>query len=62
MPAPITAQQIREYVNTFEWFREPAKQGYLEAAIDRLTHTQRTILAHLDIPLPWPETINKADK
>ncbi len=27
--------------------------------LDRLTHTQRTILAHLDIPLPWPEMINK---
>jgi Domain of unknown function (DUF4277)/Transposase DDE domain len=24
--------------------------------IDRLTPTQRLILAHLDIPLPWPET------
>jgi hypothetical protein len=23
--------------------------------LDRLTPTQRTILAHLDIPLPWPE-------
>lgn len=23
--------------------------------LDRLTTTQRTILAHLDIPLPWPE-------
>jgi hypothetical protein len=27
-------------------------------ALDRLTHTQRAILAHLDIPLPWPEKIN----
>jgi len=26
--------------------------------LDRLTPTQRTILAHLDIPLPWPEKIN----
>ena len=26
--------------------------------LDRLTPTQRTILAHLDIPLPWPEAIN----
>jgi len=25
--------------------------------LDRLTTIQRTILAHLDIPLPWPETI-----
>ncbi len=23
--------------------------------LDRLTQVQRTILAHLDIPLPWPE-------
>ena len=29
--------------------------------LDRLTHTQRSILAHLDIPLPWPEMINKAE-
>jgi len=35
----ITTKQIREFVDTFEWFREPAKQGYLEAAIDRLAHT-----------------------
>jgi Domain of unknown function (DUF4277)/Transposase DDE domain len=27
--------------------------------LDRLTHTQRAILAHLDIPLPWPEMINQ---
>jgi hypothetical protein len=26
--------------------------------LDRLTPTQRAILAHLDIPLPWPEKIN----
>ncbi|HKE97831.1 MAG TPA: methyltransferase domain-containing protein [Actinomycetes bacterium] len=52
MPAPITAQQIREYVNTFEWFREPAKQGYLEAAIDRLTHTLNVIPR-----LPDPERV-----
>ncbi len=26
--------------------------------LDRLTPTQRLILAHLDIPLPWPETHN----
>ena len=24
--------------------------------LDRLTPIQRLILAHLDIPLPWPET------
>jgi hypothetical protein len=30
--------------------------------LDRLTHTQRTILAHLDIPLPWPEMIAKAQE
>ena len=24
--------------------------------LDRLTTVQRLILAHLDIPLPWPET------
>jgi hypothetical protein len=30
--------------------------------LDRLTHTQRAILAHLDIPLPWPETINQAEE
>ncbi len=29
--------------------------------LDRLTPTQRTILAHLDIPLPWPEMIEKAE-
>jgi transposase len=29
--------------------------------LDRLNHTQRTILAHLDIPLPWPEMVNKAE-
>jgi hypothetical protein len=29
--------------------------------LDRLTPAQRTILAHLDIPLPWPETINKVE-
>jgi hypothetical protein len=29
--------------------------------LDRLTHTQRTILAHLDIPLPWPEMIDRAE-
>lgn len=23
--------------------------------LDRLTRVQRTILAHLNIPLPWPE-------
>lgn len=28
--------------------------------LDQLTHTQRTILAHLDIPLPWPEMVTKA--
>jgi hypothetical protein len=26
--------------------------------LDRLTPTQRVILAHLDIPLPWPENTN----
>lgn len=26
--------------------------------LDRLTRVQRTILAHLDIPLPWPENAN----
>jgi transposase len=26
--------------------------------LDRLTQVQRTILAHLDIPLPWPEKTN----
>lgn len=31
-------------------------------ALDRLTHTQRAVLAHLDIPLPWPEMINPADE
>jgi hypothetical protein len=30
--------------------------------LDRLTHAQRTILAHLDIPLPWPEMITKAEE
>jgi transposase len=30
--------------------------------LDRLTHTQRAILAHLNIPLPWPETIDKAEE
>lgn len=30
--------------------------------LDQLTHTQRTILAHLDIPLPWPEMITKAEE
>ena len=30
-------------------------------ALDRLTPTQRTILAHLNIPLPWPEMIKKAE-
>lgn len=30
--------------------------------LDRLTHTQRAILAHLDIPMPWPEMIDKAEK
>ena len=30
--------------------------------LDRLTHTQRTILAHLDIPLPWPEMTNQAEE
>jgi hypothetical protein len=30
--------------------------------LDRLTHTQRSILAHLDIPLPWPEMINQAEE
>jgi len=29
--------------------------------LDRLTQTQRTILAHLDIPLPWPEMIEKTE-
>lgn len=28
--------------------------------LDRLTPTQRLILAHLDIPLPWPETRHPA--
>ena len=28
--------------------------------LDPLTTTQRTILAHLDIPLPWPEQTNHA--
>ncbi|MBW6456717.1 MAG: IS1634 family transposase [Trueperaceae bacterium] len=28
--------------------------------LDPLTTTQRTILAHLDIPLPWPEQTNQA--
>jgi Domain of unknown function (DUF4277)/Transposase DDE domain len=27
-----------------------------EFVLDRLTNVQRLILAHLDIPLPWPET------
>jgi hypothetical protein len=30
--------------------------------LDPLTHTQRAILAHLDIPLPWPEMIKKPDR
>ena len=30
--------------------------------LDRLTHTQRTILANLDIPLPWPEKINQTER
>ena len=27
-----------------------------QLVLDRLTPAQRLILAHLDIPLPWPET------
>jgi len=27
------------------------------ACLDRLTHTQRTILSHLNIALPWPEQL-----
>ena len=37
--AKITHQEIRDFFSTFEWFREPAKMGYLDAAIDRLAHT-----------------------
>jgi SAM-dependent methyltransferase len=35
----ITHQELRDYFGTFEWFRDPSKLGYLEAAIDRLAHT-----------------------
>ena len=48
----ITHQEIRDYFATFEWFREPAKQGYLDAAIDRLTHTINVIPR-----LPDPEQV-----
>jgi SAM-dependent methyltransferase len=48
----ITHQEIRDYFDTFEWFREPAKQGYLEAAIDRLAHTLTLIPR-----LPNPEQV-----
>jgi SAM-dependent methyltransferase len=45
----ITHQEIRDYFSTFEWFRDPSKQGYLEAAIDRLAHTL-TLIPRLPDP------------
>jgi len=30
--------------------------------LDRLSPVQRVILAHLDIPLPWPETHSTTTK
>jgi len=39
----ITHREVQEYISTFEWFREPAKQGYLAAALDRLVTTLNLI-------------------
>lgn len=39
----ITRRMVKQYLDTFEWFREPAKQGYLATAIDRFTHTLNLI-------------------
>ncbi len=48
----ITRRMIRDYLATFEWFREPVKQGYLNQAIDRFTHTLNIIPR-----LPNPEQV-----
>ena len=48
----ITHRMIKDYLNTFEWFREPAKQGYLATAVDRFAHTLNLIPR-----LPNPESI-----
>ncbi len=48
----ITRRMVKDYLATFEWFREPAKQGYLATAIDRFTHTLNLIPR-----LPNPEQV-----
>jgi SAM-dependent methyltransferase len=39
----VTHREVQEYISTFEWFREPAMQGYLAAALDRLVTTLNLI-------------------
>jgi SAM-dependent methyltransferase len=48
----ITHREVQEYISTFEWFREPAKQGYLAASLDRLVTTLNLIPR-----LPNPERV-----
>lgn len=39
----ITRRMVKDYLATFDWFREPAKQGYLAIAVDRFAHTLNLI-------------------
>jgi SAM-dependent methyltransferase len=48
----ITHREVQEYISAFEWFREPAKQGYLAASLDRLVTTLNLIPR-----LPNPERV-----
>jgi SAM-dependent methyltransferase len=49
---PITPDEVKAYVHTFEWFRDAAKQAYLAAALDRLVTTLNLIPR-----LPNPERV-----
>jgi SAM-dependent methyltransferase len=35
----IDAHRVRQVIDRYEWFREPAKQGYLATSLDRFVHT-----------------------
>ncbi len=48
----ITRRMVKDYLATFDWFREPAKQGYLATAVDRFAHTLNMIPR-----LPNPEQV-----
>ncbi len=52
MVSQITAREVEDYVSSFEWFRDPGKQGYWAAARDRLITTLNLIPR-----LPNPERV-----